>query len=91
MGGPTISGRTWCGHLLNVDEAYLFSIHSFILGTFSRVEKKGHSFGFGGVGFLFGQPHSASSISLKESLEETPPTSWSAIAPPSRGKSFGIT
>ena len=42
-------GNARCGHLLNVEEAYLSSNHAFIHPLLSGVHGKGSSEGSGGV------------------------------------------
>ena len=56
---PFMLGRIWWGHVLNVEELYLWSGHCFIFSTLFESHTKGSLSGIPGGIVRRGQPHSA--------------------------------
>merc|ERR1712020_2794 len=67
-GTDDIIGRRWWLHLLNVDDEYRSSSHSFILSTFSAIGWNGSRSGNGGGGVRDLQPPGHSSAVLPPPL-----------------------
>ena len=88
IGGPFISGSSWCGHLLKVEDAYCVSSHALILSTLSIEQSNGSLAGLSGGGCLLKQPQSAYGVLSSANSElfwHTWDVSWDEL--PSFGKS----
>ena len=62
IGGPGMVGSSWCGHVLNTNEAYRSSNHVFIWSALFGDGRKGRLVGRLGGAARFGHPHAANSI-----------------------------
>ena len=78
-GGPFISGKGLCGHLLNVEFAYLFRSHCFIFGTFSGQGSNGSWSGLPGGGKRCAQSQDTSGTGFKLVLHAD---GWEKLLPP---------
>ena len=64
IGGPSIAGSGWWGHLLNVEVEYLSISHAFIFAVFSEVASNGSCAGFPGGDRHSGHSQSGVSVAL---------------------------